>query len=169
MISFNLSELAVVGNYILKGQDLVVNAVSTDSRKCENALFIALKGEKFDGHDYIEKAIEGGAVAVVSSKLLPESITERVSVIICDDTLKALGYCGYLVRRKCKAKVASLTGSCGKTTVKELTHAILSICGNSICTQGNFNNDVGVPLTLMSITKTLNMQWSSRAQVTYLI
>lgn len=169
MISFNLSELAVVGNYILKGQDLVVNAVSTDSRKCENSLFIALKGEKFDGHDYIEKAIEGGAVAVVSSKLLPESITERVSVIICDDTLKALGYCGYLVRRKSKAKVASLTGSCGKTTVKELTHAILSICGNTICTQGNFNNDVGVPLTLMSITKTLNMQWSSRAQVTYLI
>lgn len=153
MISFSLSELATVGNYILKGQDLEVNAVSTDSRKCKNALFVALKGENFDGHDYIEKAVEGGAVAVVSSKVLPESITDRVSVVLCDNTLKALGYCGFLVRRKSRAKVASLTGSCGKTTVKEFSHAILSLCGNCICTQGNFNNDVGVPLTLMSITE----------------
>lgn len=153
MISFSLGELATFGNYILKGQDLVIDAVSTDSRKCKNALFVALKGEKFDGHDYIEKAIEGGAVAVVSSKVLPESITDRVSIVLCDDTLKALGYCGYLVRRKSKARIASLTGSCGKTTVKELTHAILSICGNCMCTQGNFNNDVGVPLTLLSLTK----------------
>lgn len=121
MISFSLGELATFGNYNLKGQDLVIDAVSTDSRKCKNALFVALKGEKFDGHDYIEKAIEGGAVAVVSSKVLPESITDRVSIVLCDDTLKALGYCGYLVRRKSKARIASLTGSCGKTTVKELT------------------------------------------------
>ena len=92
MISFSLGELATFGNYILKGQDLVIDAVSTDSRKCKNALFVALKGEKFDGHDYIEKAIEGGAVAVVSSKVLPESITDRVSIVLCDDTLKALGY-----------------------------------------------------------------------------
>ena len=156
MISFKLSELAIYGNYKLQGNDAVINAVSTDSRNCKDALFVALKGEKFDGHDFIEKAVDNGAIAVVSSKELPDNITSKVSVILCNDTLKALGYCGYLVRRQCKAKVASLTGSCGKTTVKEFTQAILSECGNSMCTNGNFNNDVGVPLTLMRLDNSLD-------------
>lgn len=156
MISFKLSELAVYGNYKLTGGDLAVNKVSTDSRDCKGAVFVALKGEKFDGHDYIEKAIAGGADAVVSSKVLDDKITSKVPVVLCDDTQKALGYCGYLVRRQCKAKIASLTGSCGKTTVKEFTHSILSLNGNSMCTNGNFNNDIGVPLTLLRLDNTLD-------------
>ena len=154
MISFRLSELAVYGNYTLRGRDLVINRVSTDSRDCEGALFIALKGEKFDGHDFIEKAVKNGAVAVVSEKMLPETLTLMTSVVYADSTLKALGCCGYLVRRQCRATVASLTGSCGKTTVKEFTHSILSCCGRSMCTRGNFNNDIGVPLTLLRLDKT---------------
>ena len=156
MISFPLSHLAIFANYKLVGKDLEVKAVSTDSRACKDALFVALVGERFDGHDYIAKAIEGGAVAVLSSKPLPVEIESKVSVVYCSDTQKALGYCGYLVRRQCKAKIASLTGSCGKTTVKEFTYAILSECGNSMCTNGNFNNDIGVPLTLLRLDNTLD-------------
>lgn len=151
MISFTLGELSILGNYVLLGSDKKIDHVSTDSRNCSGALFVALKGERFDGHDYIEKAIEAGAVAVVSQKLLPKSITDKVSVVLCDDTVKALGYAGLLVRRKSRAKIASLTGSCGKTTVKELTFSILSECGSTLCTQGNFNNDIGVPLTLLNL------------------
>ena len=124
MISFKLSELAIFGNYKLLGQDVVINKVSTDSRDCKDALFVALKGERFDGHDYIGKAVENGAIAIVSSKVLDPNAFKNVSIVLCNDTLKALGYCGYLVRRQCKAKIASLTGSCGKTTVKEFTHEI---------------------------------------------
>ena len=87
MISFKLSELAIYGNYKLQGNDAVINAVSTDSRNCKDALFVALKGEKFDGHDFIEKAVDNGAIAVVSSKELPDNITSKVSVILCNDTL----------------------------------------------------------------------------------
>ncbi|MGN1280813.1 MAG: UDP-N-acetylmuramoyl-tripeptide--D-alanyl-D-alanine ligase [Succinivibrio sp.] len=153
MISFRLSALAMLGNYTLLGPDVQISRVSTDSRNCEGALFVAIKGERFDGHDYIEKAIEAGAQAVVSSRVLPDNIISRVSVVLCDDTVQALGYCGLIVRRQSKAKVASLTGSCGKTTVKEFTFSILSQCGNTLCTQGNFNNDIGVPLTLLNLTQ----------------
>ena len=68
MISFKLSELAIFGNYKLLGQDVVINKVSTDSRDCKDALFVALKGERFDGHDYIDSAIENGAKAVLVEK-----------------------------------------------------------------------------------------------------
>ena len=80
MISFKLSELAVFGNYLLKGNDLEISSVSTDSRACRDALFVALIGERFDAHDFIEKAIENGAVAVLASRKLPEQIENRVAV-----------------------------------------------------------------------------------------
>lgn len=151
MISFKLSELAVFGNYLLKGNDLEISSVSTDSRACRDALFVALIGERFDAHDFIEKAIENGAVAVLASRKLPEQIENRAAVIYCDDTQRAFGICGYLVRRKFKGTVASLTGSCGKTTVKEFTNSILLENGSSMCTEGNFNNDIGVPKTLLRL------------------
>jgi UDP-N-acetylmuramoyl-tripeptide--D-alanyl-D-alanine ligase len=151
MISFTLKDLATLGNYVLKGQDMTITEVSTDSRNTKDALFVALKGEHFDGHDFIEKALDGGACAVLSEKPLPQHIEARTSVIYTHSTLEAYGYCGLLVRRQCHAKIASLTGSCGKTTVKEFTHAILQKCGKSLCTEGNFNNDVGVPKTLLRL------------------
>ncbi|MGN0902547.1 MAG: UDP-N-acetylmuramoyl-tripeptide--D-alanyl-D-alanine ligase, partial [Succinivibrio sp.] len=151
MISFSLKTLCEFANYTLSGEDKVINLVSSDSRKAEGALFVPLIGERFDGHDFIEKAVAAGAVAVLSQKKLSKDLEAKVSVVYCSDTLKALGYLGYLVRRQCRAKIASLTGSCGKTTVKEFTHSILSQCGKSMCTEGNFNNDVGVPLTLLRL------------------
>ena len=148
MIEFTLKELAAASGGSLVGGDAVVKAVSTDSRKCRGALFVALKGEKFDGHDFIGKAVAGGAAAVLSSRPAGDP---GVPCVICDDTLRGLGLCGALARSKCKARVASLTGSCGKTTVKELCSAILSQCGSTVATSGNFNNDVGVPLTLLRL------------------
>lgn len=153
MISFSLSELCIFANYKLSGEDKQINKVSTDSRDCKDALFVALVGERFDGHDFIAKAIENGAVAVLCSKVV-NNLPNGTSAVLCDDTQKALGYCSYLVRRKFKGAIASLTGSCGKTTVKEFTNSILSENGNSMCTFGNFNNDIGVPLTLLRLDNT---------------
>lgn len=149
MIDFKLSEVASLALATLIGQDLIISKVSTDSRNCAGALFIALKGEKFDGHDFIDKAIANGAVAVALSADRPLSVPK----VICNDTLRFLGLCGLCVRRKSQAFVVSLTGSCGKTTVKEYTNSILSLKGKSIATNGNFNNDVGVPLTLLRLQR----------------
>lgn len=152
MISFRLSELAVFGNYLLQGEDREIDLVSTDSRSTDGALFVALRGEKFDAHDFIDQAIQNGAVAVLASRKLSPDTESRVSVVYCDDTQRALGICGFLVRRRFKGVVASLTGSCGKTTVKEFTQSILSQNGSSMCTEGNFNNDIGVPKTLLRLS-----------------
>ena len=149
MIDFKLSEVLSLDSATLEGEDLNIKAVSTDSRNCQGALFIALVGEKFDGHDFVAKAIENGAVAVAVSR----EIKVSVPCVKCADTLRFLGLCALVVRRKCQAKVVSLTGSCGKTTVKEYTASILSLCGNTIATAGNFNNDVGVPLTLLRLDR----------------
>lgn len=151
MINFKLSHLAIFGNYKLIGFDQDISALSTDSRACQGALFVALIGQRFDGHDYIVKAIENGAKAILCSKPFDFEKYPNISVVLCEDTQKALGECAYLVRRQCKGKIASLTGSCGKTTVKEFTHSILSLNGKSMCTNGNFNNDIGVPLTLLRL------------------
>lgn len=149
MIEFNLSYLARLSLGTLHGHDLRINAVSTDSRNCRGALFIALKGERFDAHDFLEQAIANGAVALGVS----QDISADIPVLRTDDTLRLLGLCGRIVRDKSNAVLVSLTGSCGKTTVKELTAAIMSRCGTTVATAGNFNNDVGVPLTLMRLQK----------------
>lgn len=149
VIDFKLSELAAAAGARLIGSDATVTKVATDSRKCEGALFIALKGERFDAHDFIESAVKNGAAAVGVSRDL--GIKLNVPVVMCEDTLRLLGLCGQLVRQQSKARIVSLTGSCGKTTVKELTTLILSENGRTIATSGNFNNDVGVPLTLLRI------------------
>lgn len=150
MIEFNLKELATLSGGRLFGGELKISSVSTDSRNCRGALFIALKGERFDAHNFIESALKNGAVALGISK----DIQASVPILQVEDTLRLLGQCGQLVRMHSQSRVISLTGSCGKTTVKELTAGIMSQCGQTIATQGNFNNDVGVPLTLMRIEPT---------------
>lgn len=156
MIPFKLRELCASAKGSLSGDDLTVNAVATDSRKTAGALFIALKGERFDGHDFLDKAIAGGAVALGVSREPDKSILDlcsqrHISVLRCADTLRLLGLSGKIVRDKSRAHVVSLTGSCGKTTVKELTALILSKKGRTLATAGNFNNDIGVPLTLLNL------------------
>ncbi len=152
MIEFTLSELCKKANATLVGEDSTVLNVSTNSKNCadKNTLFIALIGEKFDAHNFVLDAINNGASFIAVSKKV-DGLKEPY--IICEDTQRLLGLCGALVVEKSKAKVVSITGSCGKTTVKEMTLSILSKMGKTIATQGNFNNDIGVPLTLLTIDK----------------
>lgn len=147
MTDFFLSDLAVLAQARVEGADQKISRVSTDSRDCRGALFIALRGERFDGHDFTEQAEKNGAAALGVSRPCAGTLPR----ICCADTLRLLGLCGLLNRRRSRALVLSLTGSCGKTTVKEFCASILARCGKTVATAGNFNNDVGVPLTLLRL------------------
>lgn len=153
MIAITLKQLlAVVDGQsvaITKDNTVMIYAITTDSRNIEaDSLFIALVGENFDGHDFVKNAISLGAKVALVSRQIDETSPQ----IVVDDTRKALGKIAAWVREQSKAKVVALTGSSGKTSVKEMTAAILSQCGNTLFTKGNFNNDIGVPLTLCRLT-----------------
>ena len=124
--------------------------ICTDSRKIrQGEIYIALKGEHFDGHDYIEQAVSAGAMAVVSSKELSLS----VPLFFVEDTLVALQVLAREYRRTFNCPVIGLTGSNGKTTTKELCISVLSQSMKVSGTKGNFNNHIGVPLTLLSVPR----------------
>lgn len=128
----------------------LINQITTDSRKVEKGdLFIALRGEKFDGHDFVAQVLEKGASLVVVDHLLDN--VSREKQIVVPDTLKAYGKIGAYNRSKFKGTVIGLTGSSGKTTTKEELKAALSQYGSVYATQGNFNNGVGVPITLCNL------------------
>ncbi|MGL4208877.1 MAG: UDP-N-acetylmuramoyl-tripeptide--D-alanyl-D-alanine ligase [Candidatus Adiutrix sp.] len=131
-------------------EDVQVYGVSIDSRTVNpGEIFIALKGENFDGHDYIPQALKKGAIGVVSSKGLKGE--EALKGITVSDTLKALGDLALGLRRLGPLKVLALTGSNGKTTTKELLASIASLEAPTLSTKGNFNNLVGLPLTLLNL------------------
>ncbi|MGR5064847.1 UDP-N-acetylmuramoyl-tripeptide--D-alanyl-D-alanine ligase [Photobacterium sp. DNB22_13_2] len=152
MIPVQLSQLADVLGGKLVGNDITISAVSTDTRKiADDTLFIALIGERFDAHDFCQNAKEQGASALLVSKHLPVDLPQ----LVVDDTHKALGMLGAWLKAEMELhhglKTVALTGSCGKTTVKEMVAAILSLKGKVLATAGNFNNDIGVPLTLLRL------------------
>jgi UDP-N-acetylmuramoyl-tripeptide--D-alanyl-D-alanine ligase len=128
-------------------------SVSTDTRQATpGALFVALVGDRYDAHQYLTAAAEAGAVGVVvAAGRARQSVPAHVSVFEVEDTLQALGGLGRLHRRRFHVPVAAVTGSNGKTTTKELVAAILSVRGLALKTQGNLNNEVGVPLTLFNL------------------
>jgi UDP-N-acetylmuramoyl-tripeptide--D-alanyl-D-alanine ligase len=123
--------------------------IITDSRSVGSGqLFVALRGEKFDGHDYVAGAIDQGAVAAI----VDEKFDARdLPVIVVADTLKAYQTIGRWWRRKFDIPVIAITGSVGKTTTKELIAATLSHYGKVLKTQANFNNEIGVPKTLLEL------------------
>ncbi|MBJ7222867.1 MULTISPECIES: UDP-N-acetylmuramoyl-tripeptide--D-alanyl-D-alanine ligase [unclassified Brenneria] len=149
MIRVSLRQLASVLSAQLIGDSIDIDAVSTDTRKlAAGCLFVALKGEKFDAHDYASNAVTNGAAALLVSKRLHVNVPQ----LLVQDTRLALGKLGAWVREQSPARVVALTGSSGKTSVKEMTAAILRQCGEVLYTSGNFNNDIGVPLTLLRLT-----------------
>ncbi|KAA3669252.1 UDP-N-acetylmuramoyl-tripeptide--D-alanyl-D-alanine ligase [Pectobacterium carotovorum] len=149
MIRVSLQQLATVLNAQLIGESIDIEDVSTDTRKLSSGcLFVALKGEKFDAHDYVSDAVKGGAAALLVSKRL---LVDEPQLLVSDTRL-ALGQLAAWVRQQSTARVVALTGSSGKTSVKEMTAAILRQCGSVLYTAGNFNNDIGVPLTLLRLT-----------------
>jgi len=130
-----------------------VSNINTDTRTIsENEVFLALKGANFDGHKFVKKAINQGATAVIVEKdVLSETDTQGVVQFIVEDTRIALGLLGSAVKAEVSPKTIAITGSVGKTTVKEMTAAILGLNDKVLATNGNFNNDIGVPLTLLRL------------------
>jgi UDP-N-acetylmuramoyl-tripeptide--D-alanyl-D-alanine ligase len=150
MIDLSITQLAdIVSGTVVAKPDLandIISSVSTDSREIDsNGLFVALIGERFDAHDFCDVAIKNGAKALLVSKPVDTQITQ----IVVDDTQKALGKLGAWVFECSKIPSVALTGSCGKTTVKEMLASILQLKGKVLATLGNFNNEIGVPLTLL--------------------
>lgn len=156
-----LAQAAKILNGQIKGpSDVCFMAVSTDTRKIKAGdLYIALRGEKFDGADFAAQAIESGAAAVLmnadsyearSSILAPQS-----SILLVTDTRIALGQLAAHWRQKFNIPMVAITGSNGKTTVKEMLASVLRIAAGSddavLATKGNFNNDIGMPLTLLQL------------------
>ncbi|MDI9569625.1 MAG: UDP-N-acetylmuramoyl-tripeptide--D-alanyl-D-alanine ligase [Pseudomonadota bacterium] len=144
--------LAATGGGLLSGPktgEVLFRGISTDSRKCrEGNLFIALAGKNFDGHDYLAQARRQGAAGVLVHRrtaLIPDGIP----VIVAGDTLRALGDLASWWRRLFRATVIAVTGSSGKTTTKEMIAAIMARRGKILKTEGNFNNLIGLPLTLL--------------------
>ncbi|MCG9713773.1 UDP-N-acetylmuramoyl-tripeptide--D-alanyl-D-alanine ligase [Shewanella insulae] len=148
MIPLNLSELAKVLNAKHIGDDISVSKVSSDSRVVDaQTLFVALKGERFDAHDFAAKAVMDGACALLVERELPIAVPQ----LIVPNSQKAMGQIGAHVKQCVAPKSVALTGSNGKTSVKEMVATILSTQHQVLYTAGNFNNEVGVPLTLLRL------------------
>lgn len=148
MIQLSLQTLAEVLSAEPIDADGQITEVTTDTRRITpGCLFVALKGERFDAHDFAADAIAAGAGALLVSKRLLGDVPQ----LVVQDTRIALGQLAAWVRQQVPAKVVALTGSSGKTSVKEMTAAILRECGEVLYTSGNFNNDIGVPLTLLRL------------------
>lgn len=126
--------------------DCEVYNISTDTRKLQKGdLFVALRGDNFDGHRFIEQAILAGACAIVTDQQVEHC---AVPQLLVDDTTVALGLIAGLFREHFNGVLVAITGSCGKTSVKGLLRHIFELSGSTLATQGNYNNHIGVPLTL---------------------
>lgn len=144
-----LSEVSAPLDARLIAGDVRFNGVSIDSRAIQaGQLFVALTGPRFDGHDYLNEVAGKGAVAALVEREVPDSTLPQLLV---KDTRLALGQLGALNRGAFTRPVAAVTGSSGKTTVKEMLASILRTRGPVLATRGNLNNDLGAPLTLLEL------------------
>ena len=129
-------------------ENLRVGRMQSDSRKVRRGdLFVALRGEKADGHDFAEAAISHGAVAALVSR----PISEKLPAIEVTDTLRAYGDIAAGYRQLTGVKVVGITGSVGKTTTKEMTASVLEAAYHTAKTEGNHNNNLGLPMTIMDM------------------
>jgi UDP-N-acetylmuramoyl-tripeptide--D-alanyl-D-alanine ligase len=149
MISWQLSEIARIATGQLVGENRAFTSVSTDTRSLKSgALFVALTGPNFDGHDFVANAAQAGAAAALVARPLAVAIPQ----LVVADPLAALSVFAREWRRQFSIPVIGVTGSNGKTTTKEIIGAILSRLGDCLVTRGNLNNHIGVPLTLLELT-----------------
>ena len=132
----------------LVGADQPFAAVTTDTRALgAGSLFVAIPGDRFDGNDFVEEAFTKGAAGALVSRLGSSALAQ----IEVRDSRRALGAMARAWRASFTIPLVAVTGSSGKTTVKELIAAILGVSRSVCVTQGNLNNDIGVPLTLMRL------------------
>jgi len=170
MIQMTLMQAADLLKCAPLQDDVTFTGITSDSRQIvPGMLFAALPGQTVDGHDYIQQAIDRGAVAALVSRSVPQSLpTLQVA-----DVLKALGVLAGYWRGQCPARVIGITGSNGKTTVKEMVANILRQAGKVLATRGNYNNELGLPLTLFQLKKShdyavLEMGASNPGDIAYL-
>lgn len=129
--------------------DMPISTVVTDTRKMvAGGLFVALKGPRFDGHDLLAEAQQAGAVAA----LVETPVNGPLPQLVCSDTRLGLGLLSAAAREDWQGPLVAVTGNSGKTTVKDMTAALLAPLGAVHSTQGNLNNDIGAPLTLLALT-----------------
>ena len=148
---FDLERIARItgGDFIGRKVDCPLAGISTDSRNMvAGSLFIPLRGERFDGHDYFSQAVKNGAAACLSEEVVAGL---SVPVVRVPDTLKSLGDIAATMRLQLKGPLVAITGSVGKTTTKEMLATILSLVAPGLKTAGNFNNLIGLPLTLFRL------------------
>lgn len=159
----HLSALVQTLDATMLGEDAYFTRVSTDTRKVESGdLFVALRGERFDGGEFVVQAIQSGAVAALVDHAQAEKIRMEhgangggFSLLVVQDTRLALGQLAAYWRSQFDLPLVGITGSNGKTTVKEMLAAILRVAAGDaaavLSTQGNLNNDIGLPLTLLRL------------------
>ncbi len=152
--TLRLSEIASTLSARLIGGDSEFSNVCTDSREIQPGdLYVALIGQKFDGHNYVSDALKAGAVAVVVSLDWNPDVLPDSPVLKVRDTQIAYGEIARYVRHGFDGNLIALTGSCGKTSTKEIIATLLSLNGNVLATKKNLNNTIGVPKTLIELTK----------------
>ncbi|MBT8116154.1 MAG: UDP-N-acetylmuramoyl-tripeptide--D-alanyl-D-alanine ligase [Arenicella sp.] len=145
-----LSQVATAVNGEMHGNDVMLRGVATDTRAdCEGRLFVALKGENFDAHDFVSQAQHRGAFAA----LIERHINLQIPTVVVDSSHQALLDLAAWWRAQFSLPVIGVTGSVGKTSVKEMLGSIFAEIGNGVVTRGNLNNEIGVPLTLLRLVQ----------------
>ena len=156
MIPLDVRQLAeaVAGELVGVDAAVVVDAVAIDSRQAAHgSLFVAIAGNRVDGHDFAEAAVDSGAVAVLAARPLTGSRGQDLPCIVVDDPVLALGRLAAWVRRELlTCAVVGITGSSGKTSTKDLVSTVLASVGPTVAPEGSLNTEVGMPLTILSAT-----------------
>jgi UDP-N-acetylmuramoyl-tripeptide--D-alanyl-D-alanine ligase len=169
-LNIKFSELAEMNESAIFETDYTISAVSTDTRHIDSGdTFVAIDGEHFDGHDFIEDAISNGAGAIVSSR----NIVSDIPVLMVRNTVEALGNIASVFRNRYQGMVVGITGSNGKTTVKEMLKSIFEQSLSVSATTANNNNKIGVPLTVLSANPDdpvwlVEMGTSEKGEIPYL-
>ncbi|MCA0976261.1 UDP-N-acetylmuramoyl-tripeptide--D-alanyl-D-alanine ligase [Halomonas denitrificans] len=129
-------------------EDSEMASIVTDTRQLvPGSLFVALRGERFDAHDFVSQARQAGAIAAVVERAVDDPLPQ----LVVGDTRMALGLLARAHRRAWKGPIVAVTGNSGKTTVKQMLATLLGRAGSTLATQGNLNNDIGAPLTLLRL------------------
>jgi UDP-N-acetylmuramoyl-tripeptide--D-alanyl-D-alanine ligase len=160
MASFSLTELAQVLSAVIKNADtqadeIQAQRINTDTRTIQQGdVFLALRGDNFDGHDYLKQAHANGAVAaIVDDQYVADQtpLNSLLPLLVVTDTLLALGQASLWNRQKFTGPLIAITGSAGKTSVKSMASHMMQLLGDCWATKGNFNNHIGAPLTLLGL------------------
>lgn len=149
---FTVNEIAnAVGGKLIGDGNVAVSAVSTDTRTIEKGcLYVAVKGERFDGNDFIADAAQKGAAAAITDRAEGTGGYD-IPIILADDSREAQLKLSRYHRDRFSVKLCGVTGSVGKTSTKDMIYAVLSAGYNTLKTEGNFNNDIGLPKTLFRL------------------